>query len=482
MSLIEQVDQDTINVIWAPYGIDNETQQPHPPHPTQQKIREWVVRVKNGQHPKAGIPVLYCQHGVDSGGTRGVLSPVLELLFDSPGIRILIGRKDYQDLRLSVMETFFEMIPPILIQERDEQEHRYVIRGRGGTGNIFFRELKDTRGLGSQEFAVIVVSEAHEIDLIAYRTLKQRCRQAGFPTMILMEGNPPGYGHWLDKICNPQDADFDPDIDRLTLSSYENWNHMSPAYRQSLEQMPSTWRKRYLLGETAPLPSGTPVYPAFIDTVHVGPTQIIPDRPIIRGWDWGLRRAACCWAQKEDSGRLLIHREWLAMETPEEQFIDAVIEKTNDWFGARPCKDFGDPAARNRDPNGVSTLQRLQKRGIQLGFRPSTYGERIPLINRKLSEMIQGLPSVKIDPSCEILIEGFMGGYHFPEIKLEAAFSPGKDIPFKDGFYDHLMNAAEYVFVNLFGPQASGQAVRQFVQVKRERVRRYSHRRGSVVF
>lgn len=425
-------------VILAPYGRNASTGEPYPAHPTQQTIMDWARAVRNGQHTTKGIPVLYCQHGVNSGGTRGMLTPVIEYLLEQPGLHVLIGRKDFNDLRLSAMQTFFDIVPASLIVEQNVQEHWYKIEGDKGVSTVFFRELKDVRGLGSQEFAVIVVCEAHEISEFSYRTLKQRCRQGQLPTMILLEGNGPSQGHWLLNLTNRTHPDYDPDITMLTLSSYENWNYMSLAYRTSLEQMPPTWQKRYLLGEAGALPEGTPVYPAFVESVHVGETSLVPDRPVVRGWDFGYRRAACTWVQRTDDNRVLFHREWMAMETPEEQFIDGVIARTREWFGSRTCMDVGDPAARNRDPHGVATLQRLSAKGITLRFRQSTYAERIPLINRKLSEMVHGRPSVTISPNCRILIEALLGGYHYPKIDPDQKFSSGKEVPHRDGWFEHM--------------------------------------------
>lgn len=467
-------------VHFAPYGTDQTTGLPYRPHPTQAKIRDWALAVRNRTLKTQGIPILYVQHGVDAGGTRGILTPLVECLFEYPGLRALIGRKDYQDLRLSGMETFFEIMPRVLLSERDEQEHRYTIRGTQGNSTLFFRELKDVKGLGSQEFSVIAVLEAHEIELAAYRTLKQRCRQTGYPLMILMEGNPPAHGHWLTQVTDKRSPDYDPDLTLMTLSSYENWDYMTPAYRSSLESMPPAWRRRYLLGETGALPDGTPVYPSFVEAVHVRQTHLVPDRPIIRMWDFGMRRAACLWAQMEDNNRLLIHKEWMALETPEESFIDGVIVRTNSWFGQRPCRDYGDPAARNRDPNGVSTLQRLQAKGIQLTYRVTTYGQRIPLINRKLSEMIVGEPAVVINPACPILIEGLSGGYHYPELKEGMEFTDKRDAPLKEGWFEHLCNAFEYGMVNLYGQGTAD--ISRFLQAKRRNRFVSVHQQREVFF
>ena len=468
------------DLVLATYGLDPTTGRAFPPHPTQQRVLDWVDRIRRGERSVAGIPVLYLQHGVNSGGTRAMLAPAIECLLEYPGIRGLFGRKDYNDLRLSLMETFQDVIPPAFFVERNEQEHRFLLAAKGGRSTAFFRELKDIRGLGSQEFAFIVVSEAHEITEAAYRTLKQRCRQQGFPNFILMEGNPPSESHWLTHLTDPQSTQYDPDPAQLRVSSYENQAFMPPGYLHNLEGMPSAWRKRFLLGETGALPDGTPVYPTFVEAVHVHETQIIPDRPIIRGWDYGYRRAACVWAQQEDAGRLLVHREWMAIETPEDAFIDGVIMRTNQWFGGRVCRDYGDPAARNRDPHGVATLQRLQAKGIQLGCRQTTYAQRIPLINRKFSELIRGVPSVTINPLCATLIEGLAGGYHYPSLTDGLALTTPREVPLKDGWFDHLANAFEYLVVNLYGQ--STPAITRTIAARRQRQQRMSAKRGLVVF
>ena len=186
------------------------------------------------------------------------------------------------------------------------------------------------------------------------------------------------------------------------------------------------------------------------------------------------------WAQQEDSGRLLLHREWMALETPEEQFIDGVIARTNLWFGARTCRDYGDPAARNRDPHGVATLQRLSAKGIQLGFRQTTYAQRIPLINRKFSELIGGIPSITINPNCPTLIEGLAGGYHYPALKEGMELTAKREIPMKDSWFEHLANAFEYLMVNLYGQ--STPAITKTIARRRLRQRRVAMKRGVVVF
>ena len=198
------------------FGWDR-TGHPNPPHPTQRAVTAWAVdRI---QHPKGGIPVLYLQHGVRSGGTRAVLNVILARLFTEVGLRALVCRHEFADLRSSIMETVLEIIPLALIAEQNEQEHRYGLHGKDGLSTLFFSGLKTVAGKGSTEFGCISIHEVHEITLRDYRIMKNRCNQAGHPPMLLLEGNAPTEGHWLTRVQNPRDREYDPDMETMVLSS-----------------------------------------------------------------------------------------------------------------------------------------------------------------------------------------------------------------------------------------------------------------------
>jgi hypothetical protein len=61
--------------------------------------------------------------------------------------------------------------------------------------------------------------------------------------------------------------------------------------------------------------------------------------------------------------------------------------------------------------------------------------------------MINGQPAVLIDPACEVLVEGFEGGYAFPEIGSSGEF---KTEPIKNE-YSHVHDALQYAATKLFG-------------------------------
>jgi phage terminase large subunit len=231
----------------APYGVDADGVA-NLPNPTQERVLDWVDAVRSGDKKAKGIPVLLLKGGVGSGKTRGIMAPVMEMLLECPGMRVFWGRQDFKDIKLSVMDLFFTIMPPEVVVDQSVQYHWYDIWTGKGKANsrISFDGLKDLSGFGSQEFAVVVITEAHEVAEMAYRTLKRRCRQSGYPVMILMESEPPNESHWIERLTNPALEEYDPDIEMWELSTYENWNNLPEAYRVSLESMPKAWQRKYV--------------------------------------------------------------------------------------------------------------------------------------------------------------------------------------------------------------------------------------------
>jgi hypothetical protein len=148
--------------LFAPYGVDIHG-NPYPPNPTQQRVLNWVDKQRASFNPNK-IPVLYLQGGVGSGKSRGILAPVCEMLFETPLLRVFWGRQDFKDIKLSIMDKFFEVIPPECIVGKSSQYNWYDVRTEDPKrpSRIYFGGLKDLSGLGSQEFGVIAVTVAHE--------------------------------------------------------------------------------------------------------------------------------------------------------------------------------------------------------------------------------------------------------------------------------------------------------------------------------
>jgi hypothetical protein len=444
------------NVLIAPYGIDKKGKA-FPPNPTQKKVLEWVDKQRKLQ--KNGIvdhiPVLYLQGGVGSGKSRAVLAPIIELLIEIAGIRILWGRNDLKDLKLSIMDKFFEIFPPELFCGKSEQYNWYdVLQERGTKSRIYFNGLKDLAGFGSQEFGVIAVTETHEITEQAYRTLKRRCRQEGVINLIILEGEAPNEGHWLANLTNPAHQDYDPDIEMWTLSTYENWENLPSAYKGSLESMPKAWQRKYLLGGFGFIPDGKPYYSGFSELLHTADLQYNPDKPLICGWDFGYHHPICLITQIDLQDRWVWLREIRGQDVTIDKFGDYVISQLNLFYPNATIIYYGDPAViQKNDKSEHTSWQILNGKGINIRYKTSEYRLRKEIIEQKLSTLIGQKPAILLDrTNCRTAIEGFLGGYHYPLRKAGQEVTHKDELPVRDGFYEHVMNAGEYIAVNMFKP------------------------------
>jgi len=118
------------------------------------------------------------------------------------------------------------------------------------------------------------------------------------------------------------------------------------------------------------------------------------------------------------------------------------------------CKfrDISDPAGRTRDATKQSPhlyiAQQSQQMGhyIRLEDGIQTFKIRRESVANRLGRMINGQPAVLMDPSMETLIEGFEGGYAFPEIGNSGEF---KTEPLKNE-YSHIHDALQYPATLLF--------------------------------
>jgi hypothetical protein len=101
-----------------------------------------------------------------------------------------------------------------------------------------------------------------------------------------------------------------------------------------------------------------------------------------------------------------------------------------------------DPAGGSvNDVTGTSTVRELRALGINVRSRRSGILEGIELIRRAIRSG-DGKSRLVISPRCPRLIEA-LECYHYPE----SGAAPG-ELPFKDGLYDHPIDALRYFFIN----------------------------------
>jgi len=358
----------------------------------------------------------------------------------------IIFRKDYVDLRDTTMKTFFEIVPSEDIINFNQSEHKVVLRN---SSVIYFRHLKQGLKLGSLSIGWFFIDEAEEVTEGVFTYLKGRLSLKKTANRGWLVSNPPNKDHWLyqhfEVSNNPQYASF-------KASTYENEEHLPSDYIDSLKTLPLSWQRKYLEGEYGFTPDGKPFYQGFKEQLHKRQLDYDKNKTIFRVWDYGYRHPACSFHQIDVKGRWLILKEIMGTDITIEQFGNYIKVMCKDWFPECKFDDYGDPSGEAKtDKSEKTSVEILASMGIFVTSKQSTYRERKEIIERKLATLIDGLPSLIVNDDCKIITDGFLGGYHYPERKANQAFNPILlELPYRDGYYEHLMNTVEYFAINMF--------------------------------
>lgn len=222
--------------------------------------------------------------------------------------------------------------------------------------------------------------------------------------------------------------------------------------KQAKGAMPSErdWRREYDLDFT--VSAGEPFFATFNRATHVRPCKYDPSLPLLRGWDFGRAHPACVWSQLGRDGILRVLYSYMGTNVNLFKFAPLVISETNARFpGAKVVTDYGDPAGAQETDKGSSTAILFIEFGITINHRFSYIEEGLKMIEQRLIVREDGNPGLLIDPINKDLIDGFAGGYELDSqaiAKTDAVKLLSR--PKKDGYFDHLMDALRYTFVNLF--------------------------------
>lgn len=205
--------------------------------------------------------------------------------------------------------------------------------------------------------------------------------------------------------------------------------------------------------------AGTPFYKGFLRSIHVRKVMPRQDRPLILGFDYGWDHPDCVITQLWPEGNWIILDNIFGDSILIDEFADVVTRYLAEMFPGmkiqNPC--WGDPAGRQAsDKSKKSSEQILRVKGFPVQSRPSNlpftnYSARKNIIEKKLKTLIQGLPGLIVNdvPGNQIAIDGFEGGYRFPD---ENKYGAIREVPAADNYFEHFFNSLEYVAVNQFCP------------------------------
>lgn len=395
---------------------------------------------------KAYLGVLGCAK-TTTGCVAGVL---LSLCY--PGNLGLVGRKVEEDLHDTTEGTFREVVarlPEGAVLDWKPSERRLVLASavKGGKpSTVLFRPLFDPSKLGSLDLGWFFVDEASEIDERIVHTLVGRLRRRDVQYRTgMLASNPPSMSHWLHRLF----VEKVPENWKLfRAGARENSHNLPERYYEDLAAFyPPDFRKRLIDGEWGSTVAGQPVYGDFRESMHVAEVQANPYLTMFRGWDFGYRRPACVWSQLDSLGNLNVLAEELGRDEDLRAFARRVLMRSQLMFpGVDQWEDYCDPAGAQHSDKGQSSVQMLIECGIQPRYRVTKIEEGLTLMRGLISRIQNGRPALQVHPRCKVLVEGFLGGYHYPP---EREGKTSAESPWKDGYYDHLQDALRYVIVNI---------------------------------
>ena len=184
------------------------------------------------------------------------------------------------------------------------------------------------------------------------------------------------------------------------------------------------------------------VFDQFDPAIHVRPIDHDPNLLLYRSLDFGFANPfVCLWIQVDSEGVVRVIDEYIRSRATIDAHATELKSRTPGGE-LRVAATFCDPAgAGANDVTGTSAVRELRSLGINVRYRRSGIAEGIELIRRAIRAG-DGKNRFLISPRCPRLIEA-LTCYHYPD-------SPAAtdELPFKDGLYDHPIDALRYFFVN----------------------------------
>jgi hypothetical protein len=234
---------------------------------------------------------------------------------------------------------------------------------------------------------------------------------------------------------------------------HENDKNLRPGYYDDLlvdYGNDPEWIKMYIEGRPGLRVLGRVVYGNFNESRHVSREFLESNgTPLYMGWDNSGNFPAAILAQIRGPLSVQILAEFYSEREGIVDFTKKVLQMIEEQFpGHMIAAHYGDPAGGARyatAKGGLTSNANLMFEECGVMVIPSE--QAITARVQSVDQMLARIEGVIIDPRCTRLINGFSGGYVYPE-KLG---SPGEYLkePMKNS-YAHLQDATQYLFAKLF--------------------------------
>lgn len=401
--------------------------------------------------------------------------------------RYAIIRNTHGQLIETTQKTLFEWFPPAIFglggeKGWNQSKRTYTLAIEDRIIELLFKALdieKDARSLLSLEITAAHIDESREVKDTIIKDVMSRFKRfppkkdypwaaddpsfSPFETtpQLVMSTNYPSSRHALyrDFVGEP--------IEGYTIyeqDQKENAHNLPPSYYEDLEKdyanRPDKLRT-LVRGEWGVVTIGKAVYSIdgvlqFNRKVHVATESLLPPayegakngRTVYRGWDNTGLSPACLITYVNTIGQWFWVKEFCGKDITITDFGEEVVLWCNQNLpGNTVYRDIGDPGGRIRDTIKKSAQQYLADEiGVVIEDGIQTFKIRVDSVMNRLNKIVAGEPALIVDPSCTMCIDGFEGGYAYPEIGSSGVFKPE---PAKNE-YSHPHDAGQYLATRIF--------------------------------
>jgi len=356
------------------------------------------------------------------------------LLFTRRNGKCSINSNTYSQLIDTTMKTFYDWFPPSKYGFEQVAKHNYIITGFDGVRiEVFFRAMDrpdQVDNLLSLELTGAWANELREIpkeiwEAVDGRIFRYPSKREGGPTWcgIIGDTNPPNEGSWLHELVEktkPSNLEFfrqpggrSPDAENLPNLPNGRAYYTDLAIGKSPEFI-----NVYIDGNYGFTMKGVPVYQlTYSDSLHCAKQVIQPNKnlPLVTGWDFYLHPALIL-GQLTPRGQLIILDELNGDGMGIERFIEQMVEPLlYDKYRGMSVVGYGDPTGRVRSSTDETTCYDvLKKHNFHWVKECHTNAPlaRIGAVEHYLTRLVDnGQPGFLLSPNCQMLREGFNGGY-----------------------------------------------------------------------
>lgn len=381
--------------------------------------------------------------------------------------RGVIVRNTYDELIDTTQKTVFDWFP---WGEYQSQRKIYTLRypDGGPEVEILFRSCdnpKDVKKFKSLEITWYWIDESIEVSPDVKKMLRNRIGRFPKKSPVrfgIETTNPPDVDHstyaefpWFPECPGPVPEKKPKEgYAGFWQPPYENVANLRPGYYDDLRNDYSDspdWVAMYIEGKPGILLQGKMVYNNYQRSIHVAKEPLVWAKgALFRGWDDSGNIPACIVGQVVGHGGVQILKEFCTDKMNIGDFAKWVNIECNTVFPGAKYIDYDDPAGHNeysKREGGFTSNAEMIRDEIRVMPMASdqAFGARVGAVERAL-RIRDGL---LIDPSCTRLINGFGGGYHYPEVGNTGIY---REQPLKNRF-SHIHDALQYIMIKILGSE-----------------------------